>query len=229
MSLIVPRSFPLPLSLCRLAYKEGVRFRSYNQVWRDHVQAWVGRVIEHTRSYFADHGGPIVLAQIENELNGADARYVQWNGDMANAFNVNVPWLMCNGESANNTINACNGNDCTGFIMSNGQSGRILKDQPALWTENEGWFESWGDVTYPVEGPFSERQPEDISYAIARWFARGGSHMNYYVRRQLPSTVTAFAHVQTTSVCVLPRSAPLLCSDVPRRQPLRPHSCRRAG
>ena len=69
--------------------------------------------------------------------------YVQWNGDMANAFDVGVPWIMCNGEAANNTINTCNGNDCTGFINSNGQNGRILIDQPALWTENEGWFESW--------------------------------------------------------------------------------------
>ena len=81
-------------------------------------------------------GGPIVLAQIENELGGnADPRYVQWNGDMANAFNVNVPWIMCNGASANNTINTCNGNDCAGFLEQNGQSGRILIDQPGLWTE----------------------------------------------------------------------------------------------
>ena len=85
---------------------------------------------------------------------------------MANAMNVNVPWIMvslhcavsavlgtaahvltlsccwccaqCNGASANNTINTCNGNDCVGFLMSNGQSHRILIDQPALWTENEG-------------------------------------------------------------------------------------------
>ena len=81
-------------------------------------------------------GGPIVLAQIENELGGnADPRYVQWNGDMANAFNVGVPWIMCNGVSANNTINTCNGNDCAGFLEQNGQSGRILIDQPGLWTE----------------------------------------------------------------------------------------------
>ena len=125
-----------------LAYVPGIRFRSYNDQWRAAVQKWVGEVIAQTRSYFADHGGPIVLAQIENELNGADERYVQWNGDVANAFDVNVPWLMCNGAAANNTINTCNGNDCTSFINSNGQSGRILKDQPALWTENEGWFVS---------------------------------------------------------------------------------------
>ena len=77
-----------------------------------------------------------MLAQIENELGtNADPRYVQWNGDMANAFNVGVPWIMCNGVSANNTINTCNGNDCVDFLERNGQSGRILIDQPGLWTE----------------------------------------------------------------------------------------------
>ena len=121
-----------------LAYVPGIRFRSYNEQWRMAVQKFVGEVIAQTRTYFADHGGPIVLAQIENELNGGDPRYVQWNGDMANGFNVNVPWLMCNGQSANNTINTCNGNDCTSFINSNGQNGRVMKDQPAMWTENEG-------------------------------------------------------------------------------------------
>ena len=132
---------------------------------------------------------------------------------MANAFNVNVPWIMCNGVSANNTINTCNGNDCAGFLEQNGQSGRILIDQPGLWTEvtqnkhsssaltaqpsvgyaltsqhvlsavwvaqNEGWFQEWSQPTYPGMGDHSDRTPEDISYTVARWFARGGSHMNY--------------------------------------------------
>ena len=163
-----------------LAYKEGMHFRSYNDHWRAAVQHWVGIVIDQTRNYFADRGGPIVLAQIENELGGGDMRYVQWNGDMANALNVNVPWIMCNGASANNTINTCNGNDCAGFLENNGQSGRILIDQPAMWTENEGWFEGWGDDTSP-EGQHSDRTPEDVAYTVVRWFARGGSHMNYYM------------------------------------------------
>ena len=76
-----------------LAYKPGMRFRSYNMPWMNAVQKWVGEVIAETRTYFADHGGPIVLAQIENELGDQDREYVQWNGDMAAAFNVHVPWV----------------------------------------------------------------------------------------------------------------------------------------
>ena len=44
--------------------------------------------------------------------------------------------------SLNAPAAACNGNDCTGFLQNHGQSGRILIDQPALWTENEGGFQT---------------------------------------------------------------------------------------
>ena len=164
-----------------------MRFRAYNQPWMDAVTKWVGEVIAETRTYFADHGGPIVLAQIENELSSNDQKYVQWNGDLADSFHVNVPWIMCNGASANNTINTCNGNDCADFLERNGQSGRIMIDQPALWTENEGWFEGWTDDTVH-ESTHSNRTPEDVAYTVVRWFARGGSHMNYYVCTPRPHT-----------------------------------------
>ena len=47
-----------------LAYKPSMRLRAYNQPWMDAVQAWMQRVIDETRDYFADRGGPIVLAQV---------------------------------------------------------------------------------------------------------------------------------------------------------------------
>jgi len=47
-------------------------------------------------------------------------------------------WLqMCNGYSANGTINSCNGDDCVAFLDEHGQSGEILITQPGMWTENE--------------------------------------------------------------------------------------------
>jgi len=115
--------------------RPNIRFRSYNEPWLTAVSAWFSLVVAQTRGYFADRGGPIVMMQVENELNGADERYVQWNGDLAASLKTNVPVLMCNGQSANNTINSCNGNDCTNFLRSHGQNGRVLVDQPAIWTE----------------------------------------------------------------------------------------------
>ena len=34
-----------------------------------------------------------------------------------------VPVTMCNGQTANNTINTCNGKDCVGYLEKHGQSG----------------------------------------------------------------------------------------------------------
>lgn len=51
---------------------------------------------------FASQGGPIILAQIENEYGNAQEAYgdagkayVQWCSNMAQSLNVGVPWIMC--------------------------------------------------------------------------------------------------------------------------------------
>lgn len=124
--------------------------------------------------------------QVENELPATDKSYVAWCGNMAqkalDAVSVQVPLTMCNGETANNTINTCNGNDCSHFLENHGQSGRILVDQPALWTENEGGFQTWGGAPPPGKEPyFWGRSMADQALSVMKWFARGGSHMNYYM------------------------------------------------
>ena len=77
-----------------------------------------------------------MLVQVENELPKTDMRYVAWCGSMAqsalDSAGVKVPITMCNGETANNTINTCNGNDCSGYLEQHGQNGRILIDQPGM-------------------------------------------------------------------------------------------------
>ena len=125
--------------------------------------------------------------QIENELDASDDPngdlYVQWSGDLANGLVPEIPWLMCNGDTANNTINTCNGygGDCTAFLEAGGQSGRILKDHPAIWTENEGGFQIWGDDPSHTSDYFWGRTARDLAFETLAWFARGGSHNNYYM------------------------------------------------
>ena len=62
---------------------------------------------------------------------------MDWCGDLTDELNVNVPWVMCNGESAKQTINTCNGNDCTSFIEGHWVQ---YPSTPAMWTENEGYY-----------------------------------------------------------------------------------------
>lgn len=125
-------------------YLDGVRLRTNNDVWKEEMANWMKVLTDYTRDYFADRGGPIILSQIENELESQGHDYVEWCGELADSLNLNVPWMMCKYDSASNTINACNGRDCSQFLERHGESGRILVDQPGCWTENEGWFQVWG-------------------------------------------------------------------------------------
>ncbi|KAH3746266.1 Beta-galactosidase 5 [Pelomyxa schiedti] len=167
-----------------VGFKEGIKFRTSNDEWCSLMTLWFNRVVTMLRPLFATHGGPIVLVQVENELgSSAPSTYVEWCGTMANEALIStpVPIIMCNGESASTTINSCNGNDCTSFIEEHGQSGRILVDQPALWTENEGGFQVWGESPTRTTSYFWGRTAADLAYSTARWYARGGSLMNYYM------------------------------------------------
>ena len=171
-----------------LGLKKGVAFRQTNTVWQPAMEKWFNIVVDQmaTANLFASQGGPIVLVQVENELPGTDKAYVEWCGSMAHealeAAGVNVPITMCNGETASTAINTCNGNDCSPFLERHGQNGKVLVSQPALWTENEGGFQTWGGAPPPGKEPYFWGKPiADQTNFVMQWFARGGSHMNYYM------------------------------------------------
>ena len=46
--------------------------------------------------------------------------------------------------------------------------------KPMLFTENEGWFQAWGNGN-------AIRTPSDLAYSVAEWFAGGGSYHAYYM------------------------------------------------
>jgi hypothetical protein len=157
--------------------------RSSNPQWEAWMRAVFLNATREFRDLFADRGGPIVLAQVENELRTADQAYVDFCGALVERSAVAVPFLMCNGNSSANTINSCNGADCTAFLEENGQSGRVLVDQPALWTEMwMGWFSGWGDKTPAGAWPDFDATNQSAARAasVLRWAARGGSLVNMY-------------------------------------------------
>lgn len=45
----------------------GIVFRNYNKPFMDAMAKWTTFIVDALRPYFAPNGGPIVLAQIENE------------------------------------------------------------------------------------------------------------------------------------------------------------------
>ena len=127
------------------------------------------------KPFLARNGGPVILAQIENEYRWEDSAYVKWCGELVQSLSLDIPWMMCNGHSASNTINTFNGNDGAKYAEEHHGS---FPGQPLAWTEDEGWFQSWSKVPMTTR---DNRPPEEMAYVILKWFARGACHHNYYM------------------------------------------------
>ena len=152
-----------------------ISFRSSNDAWKNLMRKFMLNILDYVSPYLAKNGGPIILAQIENEYHVNDTAYVDWCGSLVSndfAF-TEIPWIMCNGESANSTIETCNACDCLtdGWIDRHRQQ---YPDQPLLFTENEGWFQQWGQA-------MGIRTTNSIAASVAQWFAGGGAYHAYYM------------------------------------------------
>ena len=150
--------------------------RANNTAWKKQMTRFFKDIVEISKPYLADNGGPIILSQVENEFRFQDPEYVNWCGDLVKELNVGIPFIMCNGFSANNTVNTLNGNDGDSYAE---QHFTDYPDQPLAWTENEGWFQEWEAA--PFSPHYDNRTAEDLSFVVAKWFARGGAHHNYYM------------------------------------------------
>ena len=155
-----------------------MRMRTWNRPFMDEMGRWVRLLCEVVRPLLAPAGGPIILAQVENEYTniakqyGEDGRrYLEWCVELAGAIELGIPWVMCAGSApgALETINE-------------GQPHRRLEqhfrdhpDQPALCTElYPGWYDTWTQ-------PACRRSAESLAYAVARFFAGGATGINYYM------------------------------------------------
>ena len=194
--------------------KPDMVMRRLNQEWMNAMEVFVVETVRYLteEKLWAYQGGPIIMSQIENELGGEEGAadderllkvaltqmtapqsfrqgtvqdYADWCGDLAARVAPRVLWTMCNGLTAPDAINTCNGFGGTGCSTSwleiHGQSGRIQVDQPALWTEDEQGFQIWGEQPSHPSDYFWGRKARDMAREGMKWFARGGSHLNYYM------------------------------------------------
>ncbi|KAL9224192.1 hypothetical protein vseg_000254 [Gypsophila vaccaria] len=156
----------------------GIEIRTANKVFMDEMKNFTTLIVDMVKEekLFASQGGPIILAQIENEYGNvmapygdAGKAYVDWCANMAVSQNIGVPWIMCQQSDAPQPmINTCNGWYCHDFTPNNANS-------PKIWTENwTGWFTNWG-------GKLPHRTAEDVAYSVARFFQTGGTVQNYYM------------------------------------------------
>ena len=137
--------------------------RSASQPYQDVCTSWMHDHIEYVRPHFAENGGPIIMTQMENELSGSsDTPYVEWLGELASELHTGLPWIMCHGAHANNTIETCNGCDCASFV-----SGLSAQNQPGMWSEDEQWFDRF-------EQGASVRPTGNVGFGVAKFVAAGG-------------------------------------------------------
>lgn len=162
----------LPVWLNHIA---NISFRSNNDVWKSFMRKYILDIMNYASPYLAKNGGPVILAQIENEYGGKDQAYVDWCGSLVTnelAFTA-IPWTMCNGMSANSTIVTCNSCNCyDGGWMDHFRQN--YSDRPMIFTENEGWYQQWGLAS-------GIRQTSDLAWSVAEWFAAGGAYHSYYM------------------------------------------------
>ncbi|KAK6283713.1 hypothetical protein POUND7_002665 [Theobroma cacao] len=161
-----------------LHFIPGIQFRTTNDMFKREMLRFLTKIVGLMKeeNLFASQGGPIILAQVENEYELvewaygiAGELYVKWAAETAISLNTTVPWVMCRQEDAPDPIiNTCNGFYCDRFTPNS-------PSKPKMWTENySGWFKSFG---YPIP----HRPVEDLAFAIARFFETGGAFHNYYM------------------------------------------------
>ncbi|KAA8515324.1 hypothetical protein F0562_018445 [Nyssa sinensis] len=161
-----------------LHFIPGIQFRTTNDLFKKEMERFLEKIVNLMKgeNLFASQGGPIILAQVENEYGNVEGAYgvggllyVKWAAETAVSLNTTVPWVMCQqGDAPDPVINTCNGFYCDRFTPNS-------PSKPKMWTENySGWFLAFG---YPV--PF--RPVEDLAFAVARFFETGGTFQNYYM------------------------------------------------
>ncbi|TYG97251.1 hypothetical protein ES288_A10G024100v1 [Gossypium darwinii] len=150
-----------------LHFIPGIQFRTTNDLFKKEMLRFLAKIVGLMKEekLFASQGGPIILAQVENEYElvewaygVAGELYVNWAAEAAISLNTTVPWVMCRQEDAPDPIiNTCNGFYCDQFTPNS-------PSKPKMWTENySGWFKSFG---YPIP----HRPVEDLAFAVARFF-----------------------------------------------------------
>jgi len=156
----------------------GIRFRTDNEPFKNEMQNFTTKIVELMKEekLFAWQGGPIILTQIENEYGNVEKPYgekgqlyIQWAAKMALSLNTGLPWVMCKQKEAPDPIiNTCNGYYCDSFKPNSPK-------KPKMWTENwAGWFTAFGSS-------IPHRPTEDVAFAVARFYQRGGTFQNYYM------------------------------------------------
>uniref|UniRef100_A0A0D9V1R6 Beta-galactosidase n=1 Tax=Leersia perrieri TaxID=77586 RepID=A0A0D9V1R6_9ORYZ len=161
----------------------GMQFRLHNEPFENEMETFTTLIINKMKdaNMFAKQGGPIILAQIENEYgnimgklnnNQSASEYIHWCADMANKQNVGVPWIMCQQDD-----------DVPHNVDEHPQD----LDRELDWLVYLNMLDlKYTDLNHTIrfkawDKPDFHRSAEDIAFAVAMFFQKRGSLQNYYM------------------------------------------------
>ncbi|CAA6662429.1 unnamed protein product [Spirodela intermedia] len=135
-----------------LHFIPGIKFRTDNEPFKREMRRFTAKIVDTMKQE---------MLFIENEYGNVQSHY----GSAAKSY---VDWAASMAISLDTGINTCNGFYCDQFSPNSAK-------KPKMWTENwSGWFLSFG-------GGVPYRPVEDLAFAVARFFQRGGTFQNYYM------------------------------------------------
>ncbi|RZB59644.1 putative beta-galactosidase 10 [Glycine soja] len=153
-----------------LHYIPNMEFRTHNRAFMEEMKTFTSKIVDmmQDETLFAIQGGPIIIAQIENEYGNVMHAYGN-NGTQYLKWCVLASWVMSQQSDAPQLmIDSSNGYYCDQFQPNDNH-------KPKIWTENwTGGYKNWG-----MQNP--HRPAEDVAYAVAKFFQFGGTFQNYYM------------------------------------------------
>ena len=154
--------------------QQNTTVRQAQQPYMALTTEWLKSHVETVRPFFASSGGPIILLQMDNELGGAKPDYIEFLSRLSQELHTGIPWTMCHGQHFNGSLLTCNGvsgsNDgCRKYSQQQFKAGL-----PALWTEDEQWYDRFGQAR-------SLRNTSSSARGMAVFVALGGSLHNFYM------------------------------------------------
>lgn len=182
---------------CWLRDEPEITIRTYNEPYLRRVEKYFEHLCAEVRPYLATRGGPIILAQVENEYAnvakryGADGeRYLVWMAELARRLGIDVPIIMCEG-AAPNVIETVNG-----FSIPDERVAKFRRthpDLPMIWTELwPSWYDTWGFQAH-------RRSAGNIAWHLLRFIGNGGAGWNYYMWHGGTNFGRTSMYLQTTN------------------------------
>ena len=160
-----------------------IELRTANPQFLECISAWFDELIPRLVPLSYQRGGPIVLAQIENEYGNIAKNYSDSTSYMRFLYEKvrlalpEIPLFICDWERFEwgqpaSLLYGINSFHAERELQSHWQH---FPTQPGFWVENwTGWYHTFGHVK-------RWRSIPDLASAVARFIVKGGSAANYYM------------------------------------------------